>query len=136
VVTSLTIDQAVEAVLARVVDNWSGANYTFENEAFDPPPSGRWARFSVREADRTQATLGAPGARRFMSDGIIFAQLFDDKDAGTNGLNADAEEFRTLFEGVDFGGIRTHQVRVRNTGATERWHQFTCEVFFDYEQVK
>lgn len=135
-VTSLTSNAAREAIYARIAANWTASPYQLENEEFTPPTTGRWARFVVRHTTREQATLGSSGNRRFQSDGRVMVQLFAPLDAGTQGLDSDSDAFLVLFEGVDFGGIRTHNAEVRETGPTGRWYQFTGEAFFDYEQLK
>lgn len=133
-----TINEAREAIYARWVANTSiaAANYSFDNEKYDPPDSGQWARLSVRNTGSAQSTLGPTNGRRFRRTASVFVQLYDEVDQGLRQLDILARETRGIFEGVSFSGLRFTNVVIRETGADGKWFQVVVEAFFDYEETK
>lgn len=133
-----TVNQAREAIYQRFADNTSlaAANYTFENEKYDPPDTGQWARLTVRNTGSAQSTLGPTNGRRFRRVGSVFVQLYDEVDQGLLTLDSLARATRGIFEGVSFSGLRFTDGVIRETGPDGKWYQVVVEVLFDYEETK
>lgn len=133
-----TINQAREAIYLRWENNTSlaASRYTFDNEKFDPPDAGQWARVSMRNTGSAQSTLGPTNGRRFRRTASVFVQLYDEVDQGLQQLDVLTRETRGIFEGVSFSGLRFTDVDTRETGPDGKWYQVVVEAFFDYEETK
>jgi hypothetical protein len=133
---STTINQAREAIYQRFVDNTTLADYTFGNEAYEPPVDTQWARLTVLHELGRQDTLGPVNSRKFLRRGRVLIQLFDQEDQGIKNLDDLAALTRNIFEGVQFSGLFFRDVDVRETGPDGEWYQLVVDAPFFYEETK
>lgn len=144
-----TVNEATEAIYQRWVDNTSldSANYTFENEGFDPPPLEDWARLVVRHQEGGQETLGASGNRIFERRGQVMIQIFtpapDPSSAGAPGgragLDALMQEAMTIFEGERVSGTTLRFTGVsdpREIPSDGKWMGLVIGFPFVYTETK
>lgn len=113
-------------------------DFTFDNEAYDPPVGSSWVRLVVRHDDRQQESLGGTGRRKFESGGSVIAQCFAPLDSGAASADTVAQTVRGIFEGKTLTpeGIRFTSAVVREIGPTEDWYQINVEAFFTYTETK
>lgn len=135
-----TLQAANEAMAQRFVDVWTptGHPFTLENEKFDPPVSGPWARFTSRIRGATQETLGRANNRRFQRTGSVFIQIYVENDDGTNTSKTLAQTVMDGFEGIRITGttVRFLDVIPREVGQDGKWHQTNVEVNFQFDETK
>jgi len=115
--------------------------YCFDNETFDPPVEGTWARVSVRHLDSSQESLGKAGTRRFNRRALLFVQLFAKLNAGVKDLDDKTQVVRTAFEGARINSagedIRMNAVGVTEIGPTDDgWYQYNVEAAVDYTEIR
>lgn len=146
-----TLREAREAIYKRAVDEWQIAGeplcpYTFDNEIFDPPkgPDGRgapWARFSVRQLDSRQDTLGRPGTRKFLRTALARVEIFVPPGDGRWNTDTYMMAAQALFEGratPEGTSIIFYEVTPAEIGLIEdgRWDLSTVSARFDYEETR
>lgn len=148
--TYLTQRQAKELVLERWATAWAtlhptDVTYCFDNEFFkEPDPSDAavkgWARVSLRLLPSDQDTIGGVGNRQYARPALINVQLFTPVQSGTYVADGLADEVRTLFEGVSFGGITpAGGARVLEPPASEddgHWREVVVSVPVTYYELK
>lgn len=137
--TSVTLNEAREAIYQRFVDNLPaglGGRYSFENEKYDPAADLPWARLTVAHEDGTQDSFGATGNRKFLRRGRVLVQVFGPVDAGIRTLDLLSDEVRDIFEGVTFSGLYFVGVDVRESGQDGEWFQLVVDAPFDYWEIK
>lgn len=120
---------------------WSATpatSITFDNEKYDPPAAGDWARLTVRHNARQQESLGGTGSRKFESGGTVFIQCFAPLDTGAARADALAQDAQGIFEGMTLlpEGIRFTSAVVREIGSTDDWYQINVEAEFTYTETK
>lgn len=135
-----TLQAANEAMAQLFVDTWTPTGYPFtlENESFNVPDAGPWARLTSRVTARTQETLGRAGNRRFQTLGSLFVQIFDDVDRGTRRSKQLAQTVIEGFEGVSLTGttVRFYDVIPREIGPEGRWFQTNVEINFEFDETR
>ena len=98
----MTEVQAVEAIIQAWRTGWEARQplvpWTTENEVFET--AAAWARISITHTSSAQATMGAPGARRWDRRGIIAVQLFTTPNVGIAVAAGLADDVRAVLEGV------------------------------------
>lgn len=137
--TSVTINEAREAIYLRWVDNVPagiGTNFTFANEKFKAPDNAPWARLSVLHEQGDDSTLGSPGNRKFNRRGRVLIQVYDSVDQGTRVLDLLADEVRDIFEGVQFSGLYFISADIRESGQDGEWMQLIVDAPFEYQETK
>jgi len=139
--TSVTINEAREAIYQRWVDNVPsgiGSNYAFANEAFTPPTNAPWARLTVVHEQGEQDSLGpiASAKRKFLRRGRVLIQIYDQVDQGTRVLDLLADESRDIFEGTLFDGVYFISADIRESGQDGEWMQLIVDAPFDYQETK
>lgn len=139
--TSVTINEAREAIYQKFVDNVPagiGTNFTFSNEKFTPPTDAPWARLTVVHEQSGDPTLGPPGGnkRKFLRRGRVLVQVYDSADTGTRALDLLADQIRDIFEGTQLSGIDFISADVRESGQDGEWMQYIVDAPFQYQQTK
>lgn len=135
--TSVTMNEAREAIYQRWVTQWAGATpITFANEEFVPPTDAPWARLSVIHEDGILDSFGVAGARKFLRQGRVLIQLFDSVNQGLRSLDLLTATARDIFEGTQFSGLYFRSVDVRESGQDGEWLQFVVDAPFQYQETK
>ncbi len=139
--TSVTINEAREAIYQRWIDNTPsgfGANFAFANEKFTAPDDAPWARLTVLHEQGDAPTFGPPGGnkRKFRRRGRVLIQVYDQVDQGTRVLDLLADESRDIFEGTQFSGLYFISADIRESGQDGEWMQLIVDAPFDYFETK
>tara|TARA_R110000796_G_scaffold41179_2_gene101985 strand:+ start:29209 stop:29622 length:414 start_codon:yes stop_codon:yes gene_type:complete len=136
--TSVTLNEAREAVYQRFVDNTSlaGSAYTFASESFKPAADTAWARVTVTHEAGEQDSMGKAGDRKYLRRGRLLVQLFGPVDQGLRALDLLADATRDIFEGTQFSGLYFVSADVRETGQDGEWFQLVVDAPFDYQETK
>jgi len=134
--TSVTLNEAREAIYQRWVTGNLTANYTFANEKYSPPTDTTWARVTVNHEAGEQDSLGSVGNRKFLRRARLFVQLYSTVDSGTRALDLLADQVRDLFEGVSFSGLYFVSVDIRESGTDGEWYQVVVDAPFFYQETK
>jgi hypothetical protein len=144
---SLTKQQAVDEMFSALNAVWAPRAVVWE----DVPPDAvtlaaiddtntnvtSWARASVKHNAGFQATLGAPGDRRFDREGILLVEIY--APAG-DGLTL-ARSLHTLveqaFEGVSSpNGVWFRNVHTEEIGPSGPWTHANVIIEFQYDEVR
>lgn len=136
--TSVTINEAREAIYLRWVDNTPLPDFTFANEKYTPPIDTPWARLTVLHEQGGNPSLGPPASqkRKFLRRGRVLIQLYDSVDQGTRALDLLADSARDIFEGVQFSGLYFISADIRESGQDGEWMQLIVDAPFDYQETK
>jgi len=122
-----------------LADFTSSTNITFDNEQYSPPTNESWARVVIRHSGRTQESMGAAGARKFESSGLVFVQCFCPLDSGTSLADTMAAAAQDVFEGKVLGAtelLRFTSAAITEVGPTDDWYQINVEAAFTYTETK
>jgi len=101
----MTKADAVKAILQRWMIEWpslsDGTPYVFDNDVADE--SSTYARVRIQSLQGGERTIGAPGNRRFVREGLIIVELRGPANHGRGPLDVLAAHVRTIFEAVRIG---------------------------------
>jgi hypothetical protein len=78
--------------------------YAIDNRKLTQPAT-TFAQVEIVNVSSDQATMGAPGARRFERIGFIDVRLYGPRDQGRGALDALAEHVRTIYESTRLGAV-------------------------------
>jgi hypothetical protein len=134
-----TLNDARGAIYGHFVTGWAAiAPLDLDNEDFDPPAGGVYARLVVRHAARAQETLGGAGNRKFESVGSTIVQCFGPLDKGAAGVDTLAELAQSILEGKTLLPENIHftAAAVTEIGPTDDAYQINVEAFFTYTETK
>ncbi|MCP4897717.1 MAG: hypothetical protein GY906_12155 [bacterium] len=141
---SADITQARDEILAVFKTAWdagaesAGLTVLYWDLAQDPPPTGAWARVTVRHSDGNQATLSnSVGQRRFRHEGTVFVQIFTPLDEGLTLADALTSIVKYAFEGevTSPGRVIFRRVRVNEVGRDGQWFQVNVLADFEYDDI-
>lgn len=115
----------------------------FENRKFDQPETGLWGRFSIREADRMEKSIGANDHRNV---GMVYLQLFAPEGAGTKAIREAADLCATIFDGTQVarswcdGHFRAASIRTIGLPSGGKkggmaWYQINVSIPFQYDTL-
>lgn len=136
--TSVTLNEAREAIYARFAANTSlpSVSYAFEAEDFTSPTDALWARLTVSHEAGDQDSLGSVGRRKYLRRGRVLIQLYGPVDQGLRALDLLSVETRNIFEGVTFSGLYFVSADIRETGQDGEWMQLTVDAPFTYQETR
>jgi hypothetical protein len=140
----VTEAQAIAAIIAAWRTGWEarqpGVYWTTENEV--GASEATWARVSVRPSSSVQASMGAPGARRFHRFGTIAVQLFAPINAGDAAIAGMVDDVRAVLEGASFTTsgvaepVKTFAASSDGRQTDGAWHMVMVSVPFRYQQTR
>lgn len=134
--TELEATEAIYTVAKAGVAAMSGPpTLVLEGERGKPAVGTAWIRVAVRDQPSDLPSHGPTGGRRIQRGGVVYAQCFAPIGT-TDGVKAAltmAQDFRTLFEGVDLGGLTFNGADVRRVGIEGGWMQVNAECPFTFE---
>lgn len=135
----MTPEDARKAICIRWAAQWGATTpFVFENEDNKNLDAGTapWARFTVRNVEGGQETLGPDGHRNYVRKGLVLVQIFTPKDGGMKRGDELAHQARAIFEGASFDGIDFNNGRVREVVPDGKWQPFVAEADFIYYETK
>ncbi len=126
--------EAARAVFARWINTWptlsSGVPYTLDNVAA-AEGDGYFARVALVSLGSEQETLGPPGKRKWLHEGLIDVRLSGPVNVGRGQLDILAGYVTSIYRGVRFGtlageqGVTTEATDIselrRDREAPHRW---------------
>lgn len=132
-----TVNTVREALYQAFNTAWAGATpIVFENEDYTETEAA-FVRFSMRNEEAGQNSLGASGNRSFERSGRIFVQIFTPvNEDGMVPADTHAEAARTVLEGVTIGGVHIYGVSTREVGPEGKWFYTLVEAPFTYYTTK
>ncbi len=93
-----------------------------------------WARLSVRQLSEDQETLGAPGNRRYLNEGIATAEIYTPIGDGHTLGGQLARIGKLAWRGVSTSsGIWFYQVTSTEIGADKGWFRIDVTASFQHE---
>jgi hypothetical protein len=137
----VTPKAAKNAIVQRYLDEFEGDfPIALPNQPFSPPVPGAgvvWVSLDVRLATGGQDSLGPIGGRRFLSGGVVLAQVSTTSGDATN-LNDDtAKAALDLLDGVRLaGGLWTYGGRIVTAGTNGEWYQQNVIVNLQFEETR
>lgn len=100
--------EAKKRILQHWITEWAARTpYAIDNRRLTQPVPP-FASVQITGLDSDQATIGAPGRRRYLRAGWIDVKLYDARDVGTKQLDDLAEIVVGIFEGKRIGGTAAH----------------------------
>lgn len=134
-----TVDEAREAMQEHFVAGWGATTpFVFENENYSEATAGTkpWVRFSVRNLDGYQYSLGGIGNRLYERVARVYVQVMSPVGKGMQAGADLAQQARALFEGVRVGELVGYGGVVRETKPDGKWYVTLVEVAFRYYETK
>lgn len=129
--------EAIQSILSRFETFWADRTpIIMEGETRDRSTDGAAVRFTIRHLPSKQGTYGNVGLRRFDRLADVYMEVFIPQDQGRTPADLLIEEFRSLFEGVQFDGIRAFEVSTQEVGVMDGDLKFVARVRVDYEERK
>ena len=135
----VTLNDARGAIYGAFETGWGATSpFLFDNEKFDHPVNGAWARLVVRHVARVQESLGSEGRRKFQSIGSAILQCFGPLDKGAAPVDTLAEVGQGIFEGKTLLPENIHftSASITEIGPTDDDYQLNVEAFFTYHETK
>jgi hypothetical protein len=132
-----TVNAAREALYQAFHTAWAGATpIAFENEDYKETTAA-FVRFSMRNEDAGQNSLGSLGNRTFDRVGRIFVQIFTPLNVdGMVTADTLAESARAILEGTSTSGVHIYGVSTREVGPDGKWFYTLVEAPFTYYTTK
>lgn len=103
----------------------------------EAPPSDTalsWARVSIRHVDSKQSTLGPVGARKYLTSGLMYVQIFTPLGDGLSEDDRLAMILLSALRADDTAGLTLRNIRPVETGPDGGWHQTNVIAEFEYEE--
>lgn len=144
-----TIMEAEDDTLARFKAAWDTVGHAVvytdvpldaAAEAATNPESATlvpWARVSIKNNTRTQATLAGPLGRRFDARGVFIAEIYTPAGDGLTLARILARLVEQAFEGVSTpNGVWYRNVRTNEVGPDGPWFHVNVIAEFQYDEVR
>jgi hypothetical protein len=122
----------------RAIENRFAANFTalpvwYENVPFEPPTSGGYVRFTIRNGTGEQASMNQTPLHRYA--GVIIADIFVPEHTGTATARTHADAIEAIFRRAQFtantgGTILCRTPTITTLGVTDGWFQISVSVAF------
>lgn len=132
-----TVNEVKVLVLNHFISEYNDETpFTFDNEAFTAPDEA-WVRIAVRNRISNQDSFGGANNRKFLREGVVFAQIFVPADRGTSEADRLAHIIRNIFEGRRLSNqVWFINSDVREVGPDGNEYIVLVESIFNYEEIK
>jgi hypothetical protein len=129
-----------QAMLARLIDNWSATDIQSPNQDFAPENADAWISASNRPADNYRQIIGPARTKGIAMRGLFVVEIFVKPNSGAGTAMEYADDIRDIFEEVQLtvnsGELDLMVPRVRNIGPTEinniQWYEVMIETPWRY----
>jgi hypothetical protein len=135
-VSDITMNDATEAITERFIAGFSSTVTTVDPENFTPPDDAPWIRLSIRHTSASQWTLGQIGNRKFQRNGLIIGSIFTPLNKGRQPSDLLTQQFKDLFEGVNFGPVECYIADTKELPIDGLWFPVAVQVKFNYNETK
>ncbi len=97
-------------------------------------PSGTWVRFSMKNNDAFQASIGSVGSNYFRRVGIVTIQIFAKENGGAVDCRTKADLAANAFMDNDLSGFEFTNVNARDIGPDGHgWYQWNVTAEYRYD---
>lgn len=114
-------------------DNWTETPIDWPNVALTPPERKPWVRFTVQDADRSLASIGAPGSNLTRQPSILYLQLFTPSNEGDGDALRLAEALAAIYNTTQYAAEGLHfrqPASIKQVGVNGAWYQVNVLVPF------
>jgi len=113
---------------------------SWPNVPFTLPADGSWVRFTMKNNDGRQVTMGSPGANRYRRIGIVTIQVFRkikaSRPESTSKVLELADTVADIFIANQLNGILFKNVNARDVGNDGNgWYQYNVTAEFQYDRI-
>ena len=132
------ITEARGIIQAQFELDWnSRTEVAYPNVEYTPTRDQSWVRVAVDHNLSSQQTLGSVGNRVFRRLGLVFVQVFTEKNEGQKSSDELVKAVLDIFEGKQLQGIWFRDARVQEIGIDEdNWFQVNISIEFQYDTIK
>ena len=132
----MNFSDAEAAIRAHFNTEWNSLTPIAWPDVQFTKPNGTWVRFSMKNNDGFQASIGAPSSNMFRRRGIVYIQIFQKEGQGSTDARAKADTAADIFIGQVIQGIRFYDVNARDIGADGNgWYQWQVAAEFEYDRI-
>ena len=97
-------------------------------------PNETWVRFSMKNNEGAQKTIGA-STNRFVRDGVVIIQIFQKENQGSTDARAKADLAADIFLANGLDGFRFSRVNAQDIGADGKgWYQWNVTAEYEYDR--
>ncbi|AEP08889.1 phage tail terminator-like protein [Micavibrio aeruginosavorus] len=133
----MKFEQAEAAVRAYFNTGWAARTpIAWPDVSFTPPNNATWVRFSMKNNDGYQASMGSPGSNRFRRVGMVYIDIFQPAGQGSIDARKKADIAHDIFlantlPGITFSNINARDIGKDATGA----YQWKVSAAFKYDRI-
>ena len=98
------------------------------------PPNETWVRFSMKNNDGFQASIGSPGNNKFRRTGMVYIQVFQKEGQASTDARAKADAAADIFLANDLDGILFKNINSKQIGNSDGWYQINVSAEFQYDR--
>ena len=100
------------------------------------PPNATWVRFSMKNDDGFQASMGDPGNNRHRRIGTVFIQVFQPQGQASTDARAKADKAADIFLANTLTGVLFKNVNARDIGPDGNgFYQWNVTANFQYDRL-
>lgn len=133
----MNFKEAEAAIRAYFNTGWAAAtSIAWPDQPFTPPDSETWVRFSMKNNDGFQASMGSPGANRYRRVGVVYIQIFQPAGQGSTDARAKADIAADIFIANALSGVIFKNVNARDIGPDDAgFYQWLVSAEFQYDRI-
>lgn len=132
----MNFSQAEAAVRAHFNTEWDGLTPIAWPDVRFVPPAGTWVRFTMKNTDGRQASIGNPGANRFRRTGLVSIQVFQPENKASKDARTKADVAADIFIANGLSGFLFKNVNAKDIGPDgSGWYQWNVTAEFQYDRT-
>jgi len=132
----MNFGQAEAAVRAYFKTEWNGLTPISWPDVNFNKPNSTWVRFSMKNNDAFQASIGSPGNNMHRRIGMVYIQVFQKEGRASTDARAKADAAADIFISNGLNGIQFRNVNARDIGADNNgWYQWNVSAEFEYDRI-
>ena len=132
----MNFSQAEAAVRAHFNTEWNGLTPIAWPDLNFTPPNGTWVRFSMKNNDAFQSSIGAPGSNNFRRVGMVYIDVFQKEGQASTDARAKGDVAADIFIANGLSGMRFKNVNGRAVGNDGRgWYHYKVSAEFEYDRI-
>ncbi len=100
------------------------------------PPVTTWVRFSMKNTDGYQASIGSPGSNKFRRVGFVYIQIFQPVGQGSTDARTKADIAADIFIANTLPGVTFKNVIAKDIGPDGAgFYQWNVTAQFQYDRI-
>lgn len=132
----MNLAQAQQIMLSTFATAWGTTSPIVYPNGSAPEPDVDFVRVQMTFIEERQATLGAPGSRRFERRENLVARLYHFRDTGLTAANNQIHLLRTTFDGFVSGELWVVKLTPKYLGTNGRCRMTDVAVEYRYHEIK